>query len=100
MKRAERPGLHRWSRHEYARLIDHGLLDEDDPIELLDGLLLVKDPQLNRSGLWQKINSAGLWFPANSSSISPTGVAPPAGVVGSADGKEVQAPPGVTRASR
>src|SRR5436190_5599471 len=45
MKRAERPGLHRWSRHEYGQLIDHGLLDEDDPVELLDGLLLVKEPQ-------------------------------------------------------
>src|SRR5713226_1712165 len=45
MKQAERPGLHRWSRHEYERLIDHGFLDEDDPIELLDGLLLVKEPQ-------------------------------------------------------
>jgi Uma2 family endonuclease len=37
--------LHRWTRREYARLIDHGLLDEDDPVELLDGLLLVKEPQ-------------------------------------------------------
>ncbi len=45
MKQAERPGLHRWTRSEYGRLIDHGLLDEDDPIELLDGLLLVKEPQ-------------------------------------------------------
>jgi hypothetical protein len=35
MKQAERPGLHRWSRHEYGQLIDHGLLDEDDPVELL-----------------------------------------------------------------
>jgi Uma2 family endonuclease len=26
-------------------LIDHGVLDEDEPIELLDGLLLVKEPQ-------------------------------------------------------
>ncbi len=41
MKQAERPVLHRWTRHEYERLIDHGFLDEDDPIELLDGLLLV-----------------------------------------------------------
>ena len=41
----ERPGLRRWTRHEYERLIDHGFLDEDDPIELLDGLLLVKEPQ-------------------------------------------------------
>src|SRR5437870_12364196 len=45
MKQAERPVLHRWTRHEYERLIDHGFLDEDDPIELLDGLLLVKEPQ-------------------------------------------------------
>src|SRR6266478_4708806 len=41
MKQAERPVLHRGTRHEYERLIDHGFLDEDDPIELLDGLLLV-----------------------------------------------------------
>ena len=38
-------GLHRWTRIEYQRLIDHGLLGEDDPVELLDGLLLVKEPQ-------------------------------------------------------
>ena len=37
--------LYRWTRHRYERLIDHGLLDEDDPIELIDGLLLVKEPQ-------------------------------------------------------
>ena len=37
--------VHRWTRHEYERLIDHGLLGEDDPVELLDGLLLVKEPQ-------------------------------------------------------
>src|SRR6266849_5665291 len=37
--------LHRWTRQQYERLIDHGLLDEDEPIELLDGLLLVKEPQ-------------------------------------------------------
>lgn len=45
MTPAARPGLRRWSRHEYGRLIDHGFLDEDDPVELLDGLLLVKEPQ-------------------------------------------------------
>jgi Uma2 family endonuclease len=45
VKQTERPALHRWTRREYARLIDHGFLDEDDPIELLDGLLLVKEPQ-------------------------------------------------------
>jgi len=48
MKQAERPGLHRWTRHEYERLMDHGFLDEDDPVELLDGLLLVKEPQHSR----------------------------------------------------
>ena len=48
MKQAERPGLHRWTRDEYARLIAHGFLDEDDPVELLDGLLLVKEPQHSR----------------------------------------------------
>ena len=45
MKNLERPRLHRWSRDTYERLIDGGFLDEDDPIELLDGLLLVKEPQ-------------------------------------------------------
>src|SRR5437660_5049617 len=45
MKQAPRPALHRWTRHEYDRLIEHGFFDEDDPIELLDGLLLVKEPQ-------------------------------------------------------
>jgi Uma2 family endonuclease len=45
MRHAERPGLRRWTRQEYGRLIDHGFLDEDDPVELLDGLLLVKEPQ-------------------------------------------------------
>jgi Uma2 family endonuclease len=45
MKQGELSGLHRWSRREYRQLIDYGLLDEDDPIELLDGLLLVKEPQ-------------------------------------------------------
>jgi Uma2 family endonuclease len=45
MKQTERPALYRWTRREYARLIAHGFLDEDDPIELLDGLLLVKEPQ-------------------------------------------------------
>ena len=53
MTLAERHVLHRWTCHEYQRLIDHGVLDEDDPIELLDGLLLVKEPQhsLHRTGV-------------------------------------------------
>lgn len=32
-------------RYQYGRLIDQGVLDEDDPIELLDGRLFVKEPQ-------------------------------------------------------
>jgi hypothetical protein len=39
MKETQRPRLRRWTRLEYGRLVDHGLLDEDDPVELLDGLL-------------------------------------------------------------
>jgi Uma2 family endonuclease len=45
MNQAEQPRLRRWTRREYERLIDHGFFDEDDPIELLDGLFLVKEPQ-------------------------------------------------------
>ena len=45
MRQSERLSLHRWSRHAYGQLIDRGLLHEDDPVELLDGLLLVKEPQ-------------------------------------------------------
>src|SRR5262245_44866199 len=45
MKQAERAVLYRWTRRQYARLIDRGVLDEDSPIELLDGLLIVKEPQ-------------------------------------------------------
>ena len=35
----------RWTRAEYDRLIDCGVLQEDEPIELLDGLMLVKEPK-------------------------------------------------------
>src|SRR2546422_10388513 len=31
----------RWTRREYSRLIDVGVLHEDDPIELLEGRLVV-----------------------------------------------------------
>src|SRR4051812_33100934 len=48
MKQAEPPGLYRWTRHQYAQLMDNGFVDEDDPIELLDGLLLAKEPQHSR----------------------------------------------------
>jgi Uma2 family endonuclease len=45
MSQAERSRTRRWTRLEYERLIADGFLDEDEPIELLDGLLLVKEPQ-------------------------------------------------------
>jgi Uma2 family endonuclease len=45
MKPAGRLPLYRWTRQEYERLIAHRLLDEDDPIELVGGLLFVKEPQ-------------------------------------------------------
>jgi Uma2 family endonuclease len=35
----------RWTRREYGRLIDLGVLHEDDPIELLEGRLVVAEPQ-------------------------------------------------------
>lgn len=48
MTRAGRSALRRFTRSEYERLIDDGVLHEDEPIELLDGLLLVKEPQASR----------------------------------------------------
>ena len=38
----------RFTRAEYDTLISQGFFDEDEPIELLDGLLVVKEPQ----GAW------------------------------------------------
>jgi len=35
----------RWTRQEYDRLIELGVLDEDEPIELLAGRLVVREPQ-------------------------------------------------------
>jgi Uma2 family endonuclease len=35
----------RWTRAEYDRMIDHGLLDEDDRVELIDGEILELAPQ-------------------------------------------------------
>ena len=37
-----------WSRAEYDRLIELGILDEDEKIELLGGYLVVREPQ----GTW------------------------------------------------
>jgi Uma2 family endonuclease len=35
----------RWTRAEYDRMIEHGLLGEDDPVELIDGEILRMTPQ-------------------------------------------------------
>jgi Uma2 family endonuclease len=40
--------LRRWSRAEYDRLIERGFLGKSDRIELLDGLMVLKEPQ----GTW------------------------------------------------
>ena len=41
-------GTRHFTRAEYDRLIDLGFLDEDEPIELLGGELVVKEPQATR----------------------------------------------------
>lgn len=38
----------RWSRAEYERLIELGVFHEDEPIELLDGELVVREPKGSR----------------------------------------------------
>jgi Uma2 family endonuclease len=38
----------RFTRAEYDRLIEQGFFDEDEPIELLDGLLVVREPEGSR----------------------------------------------------
>ena len=35
----------RWTRKEYDRLIELGILDEDEPIELVDGQMVVREPK-------------------------------------------------------
>jgi Uma2 family endonuclease len=37
--------MKRWKRVEYERLVDQGVFGPDDRIELIDGLLLVAEPQ-------------------------------------------------------
>jgi Uma2 family endonuclease len=39
------PRLRRWTRAEYDRLIALGILDEDEPVELLGGAMVVHEPQ-------------------------------------------------------
>lgn len=40
-------GTRRWTRQEYDRLIRIGVFHEDDPIELVEGRLVVAEPQLD-----------------------------------------------------
>ncbi len=37
--------MRRWTRHEYERLVESEILAPEDKIELLDGLLLVREPE-------------------------------------------------------
>lgn len=41
----------RWSRVEYEQMIEKGLFRPDERLELLDGLLLVREPQHHRHAL-------------------------------------------------
>lgn len=41
----------RWSRVEYGQMIERGLFRPDDRLELLDGVLVVREPQLDRHAL-------------------------------------------------
>jgi Uma2 family endonuclease len=43
--RGRAPDTREWTRAEYDRLIDLGILDEDEPIELLGGEMVVREPQ-------------------------------------------------------
>ena len=38
----------RWTRARYDEAVRTGVIDEDDPVELLDGLLVVREPQSSR----------------------------------------------------
>ena len=38
----------RWTRVQYERAIDRGIFHEDEHLELLDGVLVVKEPQGER----------------------------------------------------
>jgi Uma2 family endonuclease len=46
--RAPRLETRRFTRLEYDRLIEQGFFDEDERIELLDGQLVVREPQSSR----------------------------------------------------
>ena len=39
------PVQRRWSRQEYDRLVELGVLHEDEPIELIGGQMVVAEPK-------------------------------------------------------
>ena len=43
--------LRRWTRPEYDRLIEYGVFSTGEPVELLDGLLVVREPQGGRHAM-------------------------------------------------
>src|SRR2546430_15455156 len=45
MRHAERVRIRRWTRREYERMIDRGIFRPDDRLELIDGQMVVKEPQ-------------------------------------------------------
>src|SRR5207245_5295285 len=45
MRHAERVRTRRWTRREYERMIDRGIFRPDDRLELIDGQMVVKEPQ-------------------------------------------------------
>src|SRR5437016_14102960 len=45
MRHAERVRIRRWTRREYERMIDRGIFRPDDRLELIDGQMVVNEPQ-------------------------------------------------------
>src|SRR5947209_19986663 len=45
MRHAERVRIRRWTRREYERMIDRGIFRPHDRLELIDGQMVVKEPQ-------------------------------------------------------
>jgi Uma2 family endonuclease len=45
MIEARSPRIRRWTRQEYDQLVEQSFFRSDERLELLDGLLLVKEPQ-------------------------------------------------------
>jgi Uma2 family endonuclease len=59
--------LRRWTRKEYDRLIELGVLHEDEPVELVGGQLIVSEPQYPRhaTGIRLANEALGRTFPGD-----------------------------------